>query len=203
MDSPEPIEDHELAAGQVQWHSSEEDGGPDVGIMIGLGDGRALWFGELLNSEGRFGFTVFSPTEKLAVASYDEYDEVRELLEQHIAPALRRPSPVAESTPADATAVEAEREVWPSFNINECVRVKLRARGLEHLRREHAELNKAAGGALRDWRPPDTDAEGWTKMQLWCVMRDLGGAVVMGRDTPFETTIQLDPAAIRARTKES
>lgn len=34
---------------RVTWHTSEEGGGPDVGISIGLGKGRALWVGEITN----------------------------------------------------------------------------------------------------------------------------------------------------------
>ena len=37
--------------GSVVWHSSEEDGGPDVGIQIGLGHGFSLYAGEVSNSE--------------------------------------------------------------------------------------------------------------------------------------------------------
>ena len=37
----------QMAFGETQWHSSEEDGGPDVGILIGLHDGAQLWIGEL------------------------------------------------------------------------------------------------------------------------------------------------------------
>lgn len=33
--------------GRVVWHSSDEDSGPDVGVTVGLGQGRALWFGEI------------------------------------------------------------------------------------------------------------------------------------------------------------
>lgn len=33
--------------GSVLWHSSEEDGGPDCGIQVGLGGGYSLYFGEL------------------------------------------------------------------------------------------------------------------------------------------------------------
>lgn len=34
-------------AGSVVWHSSDEEGGPDVGIQLGLGSGFSLYFGEL------------------------------------------------------------------------------------------------------------------------------------------------------------
>lgn len=33
--------------GLVVWHSSGEDMGPDVGISVGLGNGRSLWCGEI------------------------------------------------------------------------------------------------------------------------------------------------------------
>lgn len=36
-----------LAAGQIRWHSSGEDEGPDVGIEIGLPDGSTLWVGDI------------------------------------------------------------------------------------------------------------------------------------------------------------
>ena len=40
----------ETERGQITWHCSEEDGGPDVGIGLGLGDGRMLWVGEITRS---------------------------------------------------------------------------------------------------------------------------------------------------------
>lgn len=77
-----------LERGQVQWHCSEEDGGPDVGIMVGLGGGKELWLGELLDIEGGgMGFAVYGP-DKIAVASLSDWDDVREIVEQHIAPAM-------------------------------------------------------------------------------------------------------------------
>lgn len=33
--------------GHVVWHCSEEDGGPDVGLSLGLGNGKAMWVGEI------------------------------------------------------------------------------------------------------------------------------------------------------------
>lgn len=39
------------AHGKVTWHSSDEDSGPDVGLSIGLGDGRMLWVGEVSKSK--------------------------------------------------------------------------------------------------------------------------------------------------------
>lgn len=36
-----------LKLGHAEWHSSDEDSGPDVGIAIGLNNGAHLWVGEL------------------------------------------------------------------------------------------------------------------------------------------------------------
>lgn len=41
--------------GKVVWHSSGEDEGPDVGLSLGLGDGRALWVGEISRAAWREG----------------------------------------------------------------------------------------------------------------------------------------------------
>jgi len=43
------IEARQADFGQVTWHSSEEDGGPDVGLTVGLGNGVYLWAGEMSN----------------------------------------------------------------------------------------------------------------------------------------------------------
>ena len=36
--------------GHVIWHSSEEDGAPDVGLSLGLGDGRLLYLVQALRA---------------------------------------------------------------------------------------------------------------------------------------------------------
>lgn len=47
-----PVDDEldRTKRGLLMWHCSEEDGGPDVGRSIGLGDGMSIWFGEISNS---------------------------------------------------------------------------------------------------------------------------------------------------------
>lgn len=35
--------------GSILWHCSDEEGGPDVGIQVGLGNGLSLYFGEVAN----------------------------------------------------------------------------------------------------------------------------------------------------------
>jgi len=77
--------------GFVVWHSSEEVGGPDVGITVGLGDGKMLWIGERSGREADgMGLMVYSDKAIDANASVGEYDEIRDLIEQHLAPALSR-----------------------------------------------------------------------------------------------------------------
>lgn len=39
--------DKELGIGHVQWHSSEEDGPPDVGVLLRLDENDSLWCGEI------------------------------------------------------------------------------------------------------------------------------------------------------------
>lgn len=38
----------DLAIGHVQWHVSEDDGPPDVGMMLRLSASDTLWFGEIV-----------------------------------------------------------------------------------------------------------------------------------------------------------
>ena len=38
--------------GEVTWHSSDGDSGPDVGLSMGLGDGKLLWVGEVPDRDG-------------------------------------------------------------------------------------------------------------------------------------------------------
>ncbi len=47
--APQEIDPNTL--GHVVWHSTEEDGGPDVGMSLGLGGDKAMWVGEITNNE--------------------------------------------------------------------------------------------------------------------------------------------------------
>lgn len=79
-----------LAPGQVQWYSSEEESGPDVGILVGLGDGKELWIGEMTSREdvGPLGLAVYENGQKIKVLPMD-YEGIREALEDYVAPSLR------------------------------------------------------------------------------------------------------------------
>ena len=85
----EPTYEQMSQPGRVTWHSSEEDGGPDVGLTVGLGDGKMLWIGERSSKEGDgMGLLVYSPDKIVENASLTEWDEVRNLIEFHVAPAI-------------------------------------------------------------------------------------------------------------------
>jgi hypothetical protein len=76
------------------------------------------------------------------------------------------------------------------FNVNETVRVKLTERGLQTLRERHDEIARQYP-AFGSFKPPKTDADGWSEFQLWSLMRSLGPHILMGGPTLFETTIQI------------
>jgi len=81
--------------GKVTWHSSEEDSGPDVGLMLGLGEGRALWVGEIskrawtdagseiqaLGSDGGWWLGIYQP-EFQPFAKFADAEAGREVFEQ-------------------------------------------------------------------------------------------------------------------------
>lgn len=48
--------------GRVTWFSSEDEGGPDVGIAVGLGSKMALYAGDLPNPNSH-GFKLYSENE--------------------------------------------------------------------------------------------------------------------------------------------
>lgn len=97
----------ELSPGQVQWHSSGEDNGPDVGILIGLGEGKALWLGELLVRDGATtGMVFYDRQRKSIVAPIENFDQVRELLENYVAPAIT----ALAATPSARISSDKDRE---------------------------------------------------------------------------------------------
>lgn len=83
----------DTSIGGITWHSSEEDGGPDVGISVYLGDGRRLWCGEIprrlfdecggsewfANDVGRF-LVYYDPQPRL-LAKVGDYDQAREFID--------------------------------------------------------------------------------------------------------------------------
>lgn len=80
--------------GKVTWHSSEEDGGPDVGMMLGLGDGQALWVGEITRRDyeeggeavsalgGAAGWWLVTYPGPQVLAKFVDAETAREFLDQ-------------------------------------------------------------------------------------------------------------------------
>lgn len=80
--------------GRVTWHSSDEDSGPDVGLSVGLGDGRMLWVGEMskqriadtegageLGSDGGWWVVVYGQTESTVVAKCVSAESARAMFD--------------------------------------------------------------------------------------------------------------------------
>ena len=79
--------------GRVTWHSTEEDGGPDVGISVYLGDQKRLWCGEISDAlfvqcKGgeHFGspngwFIVFYGPEPMLIAKCGDQENAKAMVE--------------------------------------------------------------------------------------------------------------------------
>ena len=76
------------------------------------------------------------------------------------------------------------------FNLNDYVMVRLNDKGKKILKEQHDKLYaRLPVEALRKYRPPKEDENGYSKWQLWTLMNELGHACFIGFDPPFETEI--------------
>ena len=84
------------------------------------------------------------------------------------------------------------------FNVNNHVRVRLTDRGIAELRRQHEET-RALFATIGPFVPPNTDADGYARFQLWELMSQFGPITSFGGALPFETEIiiELPDAAVR------
>lgn len=100
--------------GKIVWHSSEEDGMPDVGVSLTLDSGVELWCGDIsrnlwensgpeiaeLGNDGGSWLVVWGPGEGVTVVGKVEHHSGRALLEYVLAPLIRdralTPAPVAD-----------------------------------------------------------------------------------------------------------
>lgn len=88
------------------------------------------------------------------------------------------------------------------FNVNHCVRVRLKPSGrviLEHCLDDINAFVVERGCAPIPPRTIDEDAEGWSEWQLWDLMHVFGPHMQMGAEVPFETEIEIplsDPAVV-------
>lgn len=94
------------ALGEVQCACSDDDGVPDVGVSVGLGNGKALWIGETLLRDGsNIGVVFHGPDQQRIVAPLpDETDwqAIGDIIRHHVAPALA----AIETREAEGTALD-------------------------------------------------------------------------------------------------
>jgi hypothetical protein len=73
------------------------------------------------------------------------------------------------------------------FNINERVKVKLTAKGIEHLEKQHNKLVEI--GYPYEFKLPQVDKDGYTEFQLHDLMQTFGKIMFPGCELPFKTDI--------------
>jgi hypothetical protein len=89
------IMSEDTSIGGVTWHSSEDDGGPDVGISIYLGEHDRLWAGEItrkafeenngsanFDSDGGWFLLRYQGNDTKLIAKFGDGEEAREFIEQ-------------------------------------------------------------------------------------------------------------------------
>lgn len=73
-----------------------------------------------------------------------------------------------------------------SINLNDTVKVKLTDHGKDIFYHQYDELNESLGKQLISPCFPRVDEEGFTKMQLWQLMKLYGPYIDLGKENPFE-----------------
>ncbi len=76
-----------------------------------------------------------------------------------------------------------------TINLNEFVKVKLKDHGKAIFYHQFDDLNmfiNVQGGKTIEPRMPEVDADGYTSIQLWELMKIFGPHIGMGMPTPFE-----------------
>lgn len=79
------------------------------------------------------------------------------------------------------------------FNINDDVYVKLTDYGRKIHREEHIKFwGKLPKLSHPTYDPPKEDSDGWSKWQMWSLMKEFGNHIGMGKPNVFDTTIKLE-----------
>lgn len=76
------------------------------------------------------------------------------------------------------------------FNINDYVKVKLTDHGREIHKQQYEQWFKDM--PWYEYTPPQEDAEGWSKWQMWDLMQTFGAVLYNGCKLPFETEIEIE-----------
>lgn len=97
-------------------------------------------------------------------------------------------------------------EVQPvAFNINETVLVRLNDHGREIVRESDAKWSELYPRLRGHSTLPEEDADGWSKWQLWHLMKTFGPHMFAGAPNPFDITIRIPlpttTDAIRAQAR--
>lgn len=80
------------------------------------------------------------------------------------------------------------------LNVNHYVFVRLTDFGRQVERKNHEKLFAGYPPGLCPFSPKEEDPEGWSRWQLWDLMKEFGSVISMAGPVPFETTIRIDEA---------
>ena len=76
------------------------------------------------------------------------------------------------------------------FNINFHVKVKLTPYGRERLKKDHEDFWKhVIPKTAIEYKPPREDDEGWSRWQLWSLMKKIGPYMSLGNEEPIHMNI--------------
>lgn len=78
------------------------------------------------------------------------------------------------------------------FNLNNYIYVKLTQKGKDELKRQHDDLVSNYPNYISPYIPPKEDEHGYSKFQMWVLMKNLGHLCVIGLELPFETEVKLE-----------
>lgn len=82
-----------------------------------------------------------------------------------------------------------------TLNINSEVRIKLTPFGIKRLKENYEEIRKDYPHVTDEFKLPEVDENGFSKMPLWRVMNNFGDLLFNGSSNPpFEINIQIDDA---------
>lgn len=70
-----------MQRGNVAWHSSDEDGGPDVGISVGLG-AEMIYAGEVPGMTGPWSLVIYTGKDRRDIAQTVDQEAARDLIEK-------------------------------------------------------------------------------------------------------------------------
>jgi hypothetical protein len=120
--------------GDITWHCSEDDGGPDVGVSLQIAPGIELWCGEISNhthaeanpdvraideSAGGSWLVLYGPDGTEIIGQVGDF-EGRRLLEEVLAPAIRTLSPSGIEDVREALTKAGEEGFFD--RVRECVK---------------------------------------------------------------------------------